>query len=363
MWKRSRGAVAEQGGDEAPPHGETPFSCARDYRGRTRVRRRSPPQTTTREVRSRRIPVRIIRRSGTRPVPNTIAFGGVDTGKMKPHVAARPTPRAGRTGSSPAACAAAMTIGTRSAAAAVFEANSLTKIVRATAQKRSPPPLRARPNSRSPSPTHFAMPVDSASVPSDRPPPNKRTIPQFTWRPSSQVKANRRARQSTGATNRSAAHRSATAASGRCVSRDLAKGDDDPQTIPASDGRVQRQAAARRALAAPPGRARTARGVRGGAGGVSDGQVEAAAEAPPPPSPRPGGAGEKCPRPSTRPATRRSSPYFLNASARRKLPTKTKMTGSAYGARTAFAGAIPRITHSAEASRAVAGRGIASVTQ
>src|SRR5206468_10214158 len=123
MWKRSRGAVAEQGGDEAPPHGETPFSCARDYRGSTGVNRRRPPQTTTRAVRSRRIPVLIMRRSGTRPVPNTIAFGGVDTGKMKPHVASRPTPKTGHIGSRPAAPAVAITLGTSRAAAAVLEAD------------------------------------------------------------------------------------------------------------------------------------------------------------------------------------------------------------------------------------------------
>src|SRR5262245_60761080 len=104
-------------------------------------------------------------------------------------------------------------------------------------------------------------------------------------------------------------------------------------------------------------------GVIRAAVAVFDRQVETIAEALPTPIIRPSGDRAKRPRPRRAPATRRSRPNFLNASARRKEPTNTKMTGSAYGARTAFAGATARTTHSAEASSAVAGSGIASVTQ
>src|SRR5258705_12951471 len=112
-----------------------------------------------------------------------------------------------------------------------------------------------------------------------------------------------------------------------------------------------------------PETAPTAIGVISAAVAVLERQVEIRADEAPMPKRRPSGVRAKRPRPRSRAATRRSSPYFLNASASRKLPTNRKMTGSAYGARTALVGATPRITHSAEARSAVAGSGIASVTQ
>ena len=66
---------------------------------------------------------------------------------------------------------------------------------------------------------------------------------------------------------------------------------------------------------------------------------------------------------STEKARRRSSPLLRVASARRKLPRKRKMTGSAYGARTVGAGATPRTTASTEARSAVTAGGSASLTQ
>ena len=67
--------------------------------------------------------------------------------------------------------------------------------------------------------------------------------------------------------------------------------------------------------------------------------------------------------PSTPSATRRSSPFTVIARASRKLPRKTKMMGSANGRKTARASATPASTHNAGPSSAVAGMGMASVTQ
>ena len=50
------------------------------------------------------------------------------------------------------------------------------------------------------------------------------------------------------------------------------------------------------------------------------------------------------------------------ASARMKLPRKRKIMGSANGANTAFAGAMPDTTHSSAPIRAVMGIGMGSVT-
>ena len=82
--------------------------------------------------------------------------------------------------------------------------------------------------------------------------------------------------------------------------------------------------AARRARTAP-----MAIGVIKAAVAVFERQVEIRAEDPPIPSRRPSGLAAKRPVPRSREATRRSRPYFLNASAKRKLPTNRKMTGSA----------------------------------
>ena len=62
-------------------------------------------------------------------------------------------------------------------------------------------------------------------------------------------------------------------------------------------------------------------------------------------------------------AMRQSSPLSFRASASTKLPRNTKITGSAYGARTARAGATPSTIASPEARSAVSASGRASVIQ
>lgn len=75
------------------------------------------------------------------------------------------------------------------------------------------------------------------------------------------------------------------------------------------------------------------------------------------------GVREAQPARSTVSASRRSSPLLRVASARRKLPRKRKTTASAYGARTAGAGATPRTIARTEARSAVIAGGSASLTQ
>ncbi|HLS47556.1 MAG TPA: hypothetical protein VK012_03495, partial [Gemmatimonadales bacterium] len=67
-----------------------------------------------------RNPVRIIRPIEIRPVPYTMAFGGVDTGSMNPHEAARAVGTTSVIGATPSPTASAPTIGRKVAAAAVL---------------------------------------------------------------------------------------------------------------------------------------------------------------------------------------------------------------------------------------------------
>src|SRR5687768_13095840 len=61
---------------------------------------------------------------GTKPELYTMAFGGVDTGIMKPMLAPKVAPSAGSSGATPAACDTAMAIGMIMLAAAVFDVAS-----------------------------------------------------------------------------------------------------------------------------------------------------------------------------------------------------------------------------------------------
>src|SRR6185295_12853058 len=94
---------------------------------------RSVSQIRTAPIRSYRRPIRIMLRIGMNPVPYTMAFGGVETGKAKPRLAPRQAPRAGGTGDTPTEFAMAMTTGITMLAVAVLDASSLSRTATTTA--------------------------------------------------------------------------------------------------------------------------------------------------------------------------------------------------------------------------------------
>src|SRR5262245_48890302 len=83
---------------------------------------------------SKLMPDRIILVMGTAPDPYTTAFCGVDTGSMKPNDAANVAAMAGTNGSTLAALAMGMMIGTTIAADAVLDDVSDTVIARIAAK-------------------------------------------------------------------------------------------------------------------------------------------------------------------------------------------------------------------------------------
>src|SRR5574337_1007033 len=97
-----------------------------------------PPQMMKKPARSNRMPARIIFKSGTRPEPYTMAFGGVETGSMNPKLAPRHAPRAGGNGLTLAACAMAITTGMIMLAEAVLLAASEMAIAMAIDRPVSP---------------------------------------------------------------------------------------------------------------------------------------------------------------------------------------------------------------------------------
>ena len=76
-------------------------------------------------------PTRIISDCLIKPVPKTIAFGGVATGSIKAHDAPIPIINTNTSFGIPICSAMAANTGTNSAADAVFEANSVKKIINA----------------------------------------------------------------------------------------------------------------------------------------------------------------------------------------------------------------------------------------
>src|SRR5687767_3405164 len=94
--------------------------------------------TTMIPATSSRAPYRIIRDNGTYPEPYTIALQGVETGSMKPRLAAKVAPSAGSSGSTPAARAIDMTTGTTMLAAAVLEVVSESTTATSTADTSIP---------------------------------------------------------------------------------------------------------------------------------------------------------------------------------------------------------------------------------
>ncbi len=76
------------------------------------------------------MPALIIFVMGTMPEPYTMAFGGVDTGNMKPQLAPNVAPMAGGIGLTPAAMARAIMTGTTIFAEAVFDEVSLTRMAK-----------------------------------------------------------------------------------------------------------------------------------------------------------------------------------------------------------------------------------------
>lgn len=64
------------------------------------------------------------------PVPKTIAFGGVATGSIKAQEAPKPMISDSPNGASPSSSDIEIKIGTKSAALAVFEVNSVRKTIK-----------------------------------------------------------------------------------------------------------------------------------------------------------------------------------------------------------------------------------------
>lgn len=137
-----------------------------------------------------------------------MAFGGVDTGIMNPMLAPRVAPRAGSSGEMPAARATAMAIGMTILAAAVLEAVSDRRI--AAAVNATVRPTVPRPGNCVVThwPSHGESPVDSASLPIARPPPNSRMTPRSIPEACSQVNVKRRDRSALPMPARERAERS-----------------------------------------------------------------------------------------------------------------------------------------------------------
>ena len=96
------------------------------------IKKKYAHNPTTRVARILRItPTRIISFCLIRPVPKTIAFGGVATGSIKAHEAPIPITKTSTSCGSPICSAIAANTGTNKAAEAVLEANSVKKIINA----------------------------------------------------------------------------------------------------------------------------------------------------------------------------------------------------------------------------------------
>ena len=115
---------------------------------------------------------------GTRPDAYTMAFGGEDTGNTTATEAARPAETAGIIGSTPAACAIEITIGIAMLVAAVFDIVSVSTTVKSAAANVSVVISLVGTKLVIPSPTTRARPVDAVIIPSDKPPPNSKIVPQ-----------------------------------------------------------------------------------------------------------------------------------------------------------------------------------------
>src|SRR6185503_882988 len=144
-----------------------------------------------------------------------MAFGGVETGSMKPIDAPRHAPSAGGRGSTPAAFDTAMATGTTIVAAAVFDVVSERTIATAVNNATRPNRLSAFNAPASPSPIQRARPVPNIKSPNANPPPNSRMVPQSMRTASRQPNVNSILRALTGNTNRSSAPASAAMDSGR----------------------------------------------------------------------------------------------------------------------------------------------------
>src|SRR5918998_6895245 len=107
-----------------------------------------------------------------------MAFCGVDTGSMKPNEAAKGAASAGTNGSTPAATATGMTIGTTTDALAVLLVVSEMRIASSTA-KIVMDTVELTPKVSAPHvPIVSARPVSCSSDPKMIPEPNSSTVPQ-----------------------------------------------------------------------------------------------------------------------------------------------------------------------------------------
>src|SRR5690606_25183039 len=139
---------------------------------RNRHQIKIPPATSNKN------PAWIILRMGIRPVPYTIAFGGVETGNTKAKLAAIQAARTGGTGEKPAESAMAISTGTTILVAAVLEANSVN-----TSAVNIPTAVKLHTDVRpktftSPWPSVSASPVSTINCPKAMPPPNRGMVLQ-----------------------------------------------------------------------------------------------------------------------------------------------------------------------------------------
>src|SRR5690606_22647150 len=138
-----------------------------------------------------------------------------DTGSMNPKDAPNVAASAGTNGSTPAAAATGMRIGTTTDAAAVFDVVSEMTTARTTANTRIITLLPSPSASAAPVPIVSANFVSASNVPKMIPQPNSRMVPQSILLASDQVRVNSRRDQRVGRTNSRAAPSTATTPSSR----------------------------------------------------------------------------------------------------------------------------------------------------
>src|ERR687894_147767 len=164
-----------------------------------------------------------------------MAFGGVLTGSMKPYEAPKIAARAGIRGSTPAALAMGITIGTTIPTLAVLEVVSEMSIATTVASSVMPSRL-VRPRALvTPLPMVLASPVSESNLPRVMPAPKSRMVPQSMRTASFQVMVKRRSAQLIGRIKRSAAARIATTPSFRWSFKKVAGEDSEGDREPEGD--------------------------------------------------------------------------------------------------------------------------------
>src|SRR3989338_4113137 len=178
-----------------------------------------------------------------------MAFGGVDTGIMKPKLAPRHAPRAGGMGETPMPWATATITGITMLADVVLEVVSLTimeMIVPAAVivQRESRPSPAVMPE-----PKALASPVENMSFPMLRPPPKSIMVPQSIFAALSQLIVNLSSLRETGRTKRRKAAKTATTPSSSLEERNRTAPESFPRRRVKTLGVTQRMTAVPKATA------------------------------------------------------------------------------------------------------------------